>query len=52
MLRMITIATLAIISATERISALKKLGFKFSKEKLIGYDGTEYDSYFVLYQNM
>lgn len=42
------IATKAIASATERISALKKLGFKHSEEKLIGHDGTEYDSYFVL----
>lgn len=44
------IATKAIISATERISALKDLGFKLSEEKLIGHDGTEYDSYFVLNQ--
>lgn len=42
------IATKAIASAVERISALKKLGFKSSEEKLIGYDGTEYSSYFVL----
>lgn len=42
------IATKAITSAVERISALKKLGFKRSGEKLIGHDGTEYDSYFVL----
>lgn len=42
------IATKAITSATERILALKALGFKPSKEKLIGHDGTEYDSYFVL----
>lgn len=42
------IATKAIVSATERISALKNLGFKPSEEKLIGHDGTEYDSYFTL----
>ncbi len=42
------IATKAITSAIERISALKSLGFKLSKEKLIGHDGTEYDSYFIL----
>lgn len=42
------IATKAIESALERIAALKKLGFKLSAEKLIGYDGTEYNSYFVL----
>ena len=42
------IATKAIEGATERISALKALGFEQSKEKLIGHDGTKYDSYFVL----
>ncbi len=42
------IATKAIASASNRISALKSLGFTLSKEKLIGHDGTEYDSYFVL----
>ncbi len=44
------IATKAIASAVERISALKKLGFMYSEEKLIGHDGTEYGSYFVLEQ--
>jgi len=44
------IATKGITSATERISALRSLGFKLSEEKLIGHDGTEYDSYFVLEQ--
>ena len=42
------IATKAIAAATQRISALKALGFTQSEEKLIGHDGTEYDSYFVL----
>ena len=42
------IATKAIDLAVERISALKDLGFKRSEEKLIGHNGTEYDSYFVL----
>ena len=42
------IATKVIDSATQRISALKALGFTQSEEKLIGHDGTEYDSYFVL----
>ena len=42
------IATKAIDAATERIAALKALGFTQSEEKLIGHDGTEYDSYFVL----
>lgn len=45
------IAAKAVVSATERISALENLGFQFSREKLIGHDGTEYDSYFVLKQN-
>ena len=44
------IATKAIDLAVERISALKRLGFKYSEEKLIGHDGTEYDSYYVLEQ--
>lgn len=46
------IATKAIAAATERILALKKLGFKPSEEKLTGHDGTEYDSYFVLNQQI
>lgn len=45
------IATKATIAATERIAALKDLGFKRSEEKLIGHNGTEYDSYFVLCRN-
>ena len=45
------IATKATIAATERIAALKDLGFKLSEEKLIGHNGTEYDSYFVLCRN-
>ena len=44
------IATKAVPAATERILALKNLGFILSKEKLIGHDGTEYQSYFVLKQ--
>lgn len=42
------IATKAIHKATERIKALKALGFHYTDEKLIGHDGTEYDFYFVL----
>ncbi len=42
------IATKAIATAIERISALKKIGFQQSNKKLIGHDGTQYDSYFVL----
>ncbi len=42
------IATKAIATAIERISALKKIGFKKSNEKLVGHDGTQYDSYFVI----
>ena len=44
------IATKAIDAATERIAALNALGFTQSEKKLIGHDGTEYDSYFVLEQ--
>lgn len=44
------IATKAIASAEERIAALKKLGFRYTEEKLIGHDGTKYSSYFVLEQ--
>ena len=44
------IATKAVPAATERILALENLGFILSKEKLIGHDGTEYQSYFVLKQ--
>ena len=42
------IATKAIPAAVERIGALEKLGFSQTEEKLIGHDGTEYVSYFVL----
>ncbi|WP_315115791.1 hypothetical protein [Clostridium intestinale] len=41
-------ATKAISEASERSIALKSLGFHALDEKLIGHDGTEYDSYFVL----
>lgn len=42
------VATKAISQADERITALKKLGFRATDEKLIGHEGTEYNSYFVL----
>lgn len=42
------IATKAISGATERIDALKKIGFCLSEEKLIGHDGTEYSDYYVI----
>lgn len=42
------VATKAIAEAAERIIALKKLGFQNTDENLIGHDGTEYNSYFVL----
>lgn len=41
------IATKAIPLAAERIKGLKILGFEPADEKLIGHDGTKYDSYFV-----
>ncbi len=42
------IATKAVPEACERIHALTKLNFMPSDEKVIGHDGTEYSSYFVL----
>ncbi|MBQ3044593.1 MAG: GNAT family N-acetyltransferase [Clostridia bacterium] len=42
------IATKSIPEASERIDALKSLGFSLSDKKLIGHDGTEYTDYFVL----
>ena len=42
------VATKAINSARERISALLKYGFKLSNHKLIGHDGTEYDYYYIM----
>lgn len=45
---MYKVATKAIPEAIERIRALEKSGFLSTKEKLIGHDGTEYLSYFVL----
>lgn len=42
------IATKARSSATERIKALRSIGFSETNEHLIGHDGTSYDSYFVL----
>lgn len=42
------IATKAVLGAAQRQSALKKLGFKSSCEKLTGNDGTAYGDYFVL----
>ena len=41
------IATKAIKAAKERRSALVEAGFVESSEKLVGHDGTEYDSYFA-----
>lgn len=41
------IATKAIPEAKERRKALSNMGFVFSKEKLIGHDGTSYNYYFV-----
>lgn len=40
------IATKALPIATERIEALKELDFLPTENKLIGYDGTEYLSYY------
>ena len=42
------VTTKAIPTATERISALTRLGFTLSCKPLIGHDGTEYYDYYVL----
>ena len=42
------IATKVIPEAKERIKALCDMGFVFSKENLIGHDGTEYKNYFII----
>jgi RimJ/RimL family protein N-acetyltransferase len=44
------IATKAVVTAIQRVQALENLGFSYTEEKLIGHDGTRYDSYFVKYQ--
>lgn len=43
-----TIASKAVSEAAERIKALSLLGFVPTQEKLIGQDGREYDSYYIL----
>lgn len=45
------IATKAVPGAVERREALEELGFICSNEKLIGHDGKEYGSYYVLERN-
>ena len=42
------VATKAIPTAKERISALTALGFSKSEEPLVGHDGTKYYDYWVL----
>lgn len=41
------IAVKAVSIAKERISSLEHMGFCLSEERLIGHDGTKYDSYYV-----
>lgn len=45
------IATKAVPAASQRIEALKNLGFVSTEDKLVGEDGTEYPFYFVRKQN-
>lgn len=45
------IATKAIPTAKERITALRYLKFESTDEKLIGHDGTKYDDYYVLFHS-
>ncbi len=42
------LATKAISEARERVEALVELGFEKTEEVLIGYDGTQYGSYWIL----
>lgn len=42
------IATKAIKAADNRISVLERYGFALSEHCLIGFDGTKYDSYYVM----
>lgn len=46
------VATKAVPSATERIKALKALGFVKSQEVLVGHDGTKHYDYFVFEKTM
>ncbi len=46
------IATKAKPEAVERIKALDELGFSLSYEKLIGHNRTEYENYYVLYNQL
>lgn len=45
------IVTKAVPSASERIHALKHMGFEQSEDKLVGPDGTEFDHYLVCFKN-
>lgn len=42
------VATKAVPEAVERIPAIEALGFHAAVQKLTGNDGTEYDSYYVI----
>ena len=42
------VATKVIPEAGERKKALLKMNFVLSSEQLVGYDGTNYNNYFVL----
>lgn len=42
------VATKAQPAASKRITALLKLGFRYTDEKLIGHDGTKYGDYYVM----
>ena len=45
-----SVTTKAVSQASERITALTKLGFVKSQEKLIGHDGTEYFDYYIYFK--
>ena len=42
------IATKAVPLASERRKALEKMSFQLADQKLLGYDGTEYENYWIL----
>ena len=44
----VRMATKAKAIARERIEVLRRMGFEWSSEKLVGHDGTEYGDYNVL----
>ena len=42
------ITTKAVPQATERIKALRELGFVLTDKMIVGHDGTKYGDYYIL----